>query len=100
MDLSLLLLVTPMIPPATAPPAAPPRAAVPPVEGAAAEAGVDWPPPRVAPALAPPGVAPAGADVALEGFKNRKSSFVIGSVNLRRRNRCETRTSMLGGSVP
>src|SRR6266511_1120212 len=112
MDLSLLLLFTPMIPP-TGPPCVPvgdvPRPAVCGVgPGAVICPGVLVPaeppaltpgdPPREVPGCVdPPGVfAPGACAVTITSWK---SSPVIGSLYFLRRNFCCTSTSMLGGWV-
>src|SRR3954470_20528548 len=99
MDFSLLLLVTPMMPPAAAPVAGVPIGDVPsgrapagPADGAlvcgAVAPGVDAPPPGAP--LMPP-VAPW---FSVSGWN---SPFVIGSLYFLRRKRWSTRTSSDGG---
>src|SRR6266516_5003080 len=107
MDLSLLLLITPMIP-------APP----PPVVGVPAPAVEAGPRPAVGPGedSRPPGEDsrppvsdcrcprwPAGAEIpgvpCCPAGIGWKSVFVIGSLNFLRRNRSRTRTSMFGGNA-
>src|SRR5262245_50792227 len=107
MDLSLLLLTTPTMPP-TGPAPGVPIADVPPWPGC-------WALPNVAAAADPangpgadpgvpnPGVAvpgpPRPAVPAWFAVTGWKSSFVIGSLNFLRRKRCCTRMSRLGGWV-
>src|SRR5437762_13485200 len=99
MDLSLLLLITPMIP-------APP----PPVVGVPAPKVEPGPRPAVGPGEdSRPPVSdcrcprwPAGAEIpgvpCCPAGIGWKSVFVIGSLNFLRRNRSRTRTSMFGGN--
>src|SRR5262245_61307552 len=115
MDLSLLLLVTPMTPP-TPPPGCPPIGddrppeEMPPSELVPGDVLGDMPRPAVvvpgAPCCPRPGaVVPVGwPGVALPGTdwpatSGTNSSFVIGSLNFLRRNRCSTSTSMFGGNA-
>src|SRR6202049_4269376 len=96
MDVSLLLLVTPVIPAPVGDPGVLPLAA--PVVGAAPPRADPCGPPGGAPPRCVPGAPPCGA--ATLSKTGAKSSLVIGSLNFLRRNFCSTRKSMLGGSAP
>src|SRR5882672_9000621 len=104
MDLSLLLLATPLMPPivpalgapnGVADPCRPPpagwvlRVCVGGVEPVCPRPPAAAPGPPCWPAPAPPGAAPTGS--------GRKSSFVIGSLYFLRRYRSRTRRSIFGG---
>src|SRR5262245_52250475 len=119
MDLSLLLLVTPITPP-TPPPGCDPigderppdvmppgdvvPGVAPPIDVPTRPAAPTGAPPVGAPrppalgrCVGPPGVGLPG--IAWPATRGRKSSLVIGSLNFFRRNRCSTSTSTVGGNA-
>src|SRR5437773_11891612 len=99
MDLSLLLLATPVMPPIGPAPGDPigevPRPAP---WGAVCGALMDGVPPG-APPRAPGAATPAALATAWLARTTSKSWPVIGSLYFLRRNRCSTSTSRLGGWV-